>query len=384
MIGHTMAAAGSAGLIKTILGLYHGILPPSIHCRTPRAPLQKPESRFYVNSEPRPWIHSGDGGPRRAGVNAFGFGGVNAHVVLEEYTGNRDNPPPSLYRKWESEVVILEGGSRRELCERMDLLAEYASKTEGVTLLDIAYTCNTAPGLLNERIAFVASSLENLREKLTRARALLEQLKGDTIRDQNGIYYFSDPELIQGKVALLFPGEGSQYVNMMSDLAMHFPAVRDVFDKLGAILRDNGGQSINASIFPPPFFSEEEAIQANNKLYSADRAVPAVILAEIAMIGLMRALGFGAPDMMMGHSTGDWTAIIVSGVVELDEFFSTFGEVGAIYTRLAGNKDVRPMAMLAVGPAASASRRWSTRSRAPCISPTKLPASGGDRGGTRG
>jgi len=349
MIGHTMAAAGSAGLIKTILGLYHGILPPSIHCRTPRAPLQKPESRFYVNSEPRPWIHSGDGGPRRAGVNAFGFGGVNAHVVLEEYTGNRDNPPPSLYRKWESEVVILEGGSRRELCERMDLLAEYASKTEGVTLLDIAYTCNTAPGLLNERIAFVASSLEDLREKLTRARALLEQLKGDTIRDQNGIYYFSDPELIQGKVALLFPGEGSQYVNMMSDLAMHFPAVRDVFDKLGAILRDNGGQSINASIFPPPFFSEEEAIQANNKLYSADRAVPAVILAEIAMIGLMRALGFGAPDMMMGHSTGDWTAIIVSGVVELDEFFSTFGEVGAIYTRLAGNKDVRPMAMLAVG-----------------------------------
>jgi acyl transferase domain-containing protein len=84
MIGHTLPAAGAAGLIKTALALHHKILPPTLHCEDPISDLE--DSPFYINREARPWIHGAAGHPRRAGVNAFGFGGINAHIILEEYT----------------------------------------------------------------------------------------------------------------------------------------------------------------------------------------------------------------------------------------------------------------------------------------------------------
>jgi acyl transferase domain-containing protein len=84
MIGHLVPAAGLAGLIKTALALYHKVLPPTLHVDTPRAPLDRPDAPFYLNTETRPWIHGGPH-PRRAGVSAFGFGGINTHAVLEEH-----------------------------------------------------------------------------------------------------------------------------------------------------------------------------------------------------------------------------------------------------------------------------------------------------------
>jgi acyl transferase domain-containing protein len=87
MIGHTMPAAGMAGLIKTTLALHHQVLPPTLHCEEPNPELRIERTPFYLNAESRPWIHGRSDAPRRAGVSAFGFGGINAHVVLEEYTG---------------------------------------------------------------------------------------------------------------------------------------------------------------------------------------------------------------------------------------------------------------------------------------------------------
>jgi acyl transferase domain-containing protein len=89
MISHTMPASGIAGLIKVALALHHKVLPPTLHCETPNPKLHLEKSNFYLNSETRPWIHDASAGPRRAGVNAFGFGGINAHAVVEEYTGTK-------------------------------------------------------------------------------------------------------------------------------------------------------------------------------------------------------------------------------------------------------------------------------------------------------
>jgi acyl transferase domain-containing protein len=84
MIGHTMPAAGMAGLIKATLAIYAKVLPPTLHCEEPDPGFELEKTAFFISREPRPWIHGLKDTPRRAGVNAFGFGGINAHVILEE------------------------------------------------------------------------------------------------------------------------------------------------------------------------------------------------------------------------------------------------------------------------------------------------------------
>ena len=88
MIGHCRSAAGIAGIIKATLALHHKILPPTLHCSEPNPDLNLGSTPFYINTETRPWVRPAGGSPRRAGVSAMGFGGINAHCVLEEHNGN--------------------------------------------------------------------------------------------------------------------------------------------------------------------------------------------------------------------------------------------------------------------------------------------------------
>ena len=108
MISHTIPAAGVAGLIKVALALYHRVLPPTLNCEEPNPKLGLERTPFYINTETRPWIHGG-AEPRRAGVNAFGFGGINAHAILEEFEGGRrcEHRPP-----WDSEALHPRGRHR--------------------------------------------------------------------------------------------------------------------------------------------------------------------------------------------------------------------------------------------------------------------------------
>src|SRR6185295_2421486 len=116
MIGHTMPAAGIAGVIKAALALYHRVLPPTLNCAEPNPALRLDKTPFYVNTETRPWIHGADT-PRRAGVNSFGFGGINGHVVLEEFPANEPQARGHLLH-WETEVCIIEAASRQQLIAR--------------------------------------------------------------------------------------------------------------------------------------------------------------------------------------------------------------------------------------------------------------------------
>ncbi len=119
MISHTIPAAGVAGVIKTALALHHKVLPPTLNVTTPNPKLEIEKTPFYLNTETRPWIHGGSA-PRRAGVNAFGFGGINAHAVLEEFTGPAQGPVGHSV-PWECEVFLLEaelGRRARRTCPR--------------------------------------------------------------------------------------------------------------------------------------------------------------------------------------------------------------------------------------------------------------------------
>src|SRR5581483_6447482 len=144
MIAHTMPAAGAAGLIKTALALHHKVLPPTLNCAAPNPKLGLERSPFYINTEVRPWVHGGPA-PRRAGVNAFGFGGINGHVVLEEYEeASRvfagGGPAPNHSTASETEVVVLGADSGAELARAAQ---ELAAKLEAIDeartrLVDVA------------------------------------------------------------------------------------------------------------------------------------------------------------------------------------------------------------------------------------------------------
>ncbi len=355
MIGHAMPAAGVAGIIKAALALYHGVLPPTLHCQEPRAELQQPTTPFYINSTTRPWIH-GAATPRRAGVNAFGFGGINAHVILEEAPSSRaaSARAPGHQRQWDSELVALGATSRAQLGERARELEAYLASAPDADLLDVAYSVQAAwmePGtdgaLPPYRLAIVAESTADLRAKLVRAATLLDDPRRQQIRDVKGIYYSERPLYPEGKIAFLFPGEGSQYPNMLADLCLHFPEARACFDHMDRLFVDHPrGYRTSDFVFPIAGRSElEEA------LWQIDGAIEAVLAADMACFRLLTQLGI-RPQALVGHSTGEYAALLAGGIIPLseEEFVGRHVlQLNATYRDAVADGEVPRAAMLAVG-----------------------------------
>jgi len=316
MISHTIPAAGMAGLIKSALSLYHKVLPPTL-CDEPNPDLGIEKTPFYLNTETRPWVH-GEGHPRRAGVSAFGFGGINAHAILEEYRGNGEKKPLDL--KWDSEAVILEAASRPELIEKGKCLLGFIAENPGGDLKDIAYSLNCA--LLNSlpsRLSIVAESLSDLSKKLGFALGGLADPACLQIKDRSGIFYFDKPLGREGKIAFLFPGEGAQYTNMLSDLCVHFPEVRRWFDRAERVFLKKGVlPSLKQVLFPPPHEPSEKKELAEKALWSMRYAVMSVCAADLAMHDFLGHLEI-KPDAIAGHSIGQDVAVLASGIVPEDE-----------------------------------------------------------------
>src|SRR5262249_46580770 len=240
------------GLIKTALALYHNVLPPTLNCDEVNPELKLEKTPFYLNTETRPWIDGGES-PRRAGVSAFGFGGINAHVVLEQNLGAAGEARTSLLDEWETEVCIIQGESRQGLIASCQQLLNWLSRGPEVKYKDLAYSLNCPLPQSAYRLAIIANSLSDLEKKLTDGLQKLSDPRCATIRNAKGIYFFERPLSREGKLAFMFPGHGSQYVNMLSDLCVHFPEVRACSDKLDQVfLRGNRAPAPSQVLFPPP------------------------------------------------------------------------------------------------------------------------------------
>lgn len=316
MIGHLMPAAGVAGLIRSVLALHHKTLPPTLHCDQPNPRLELEKSPFYINTETRPWIHHSEDTPRRAAVNAFGFGGINAHVILEEYRNPDETESPSHLLHWETEVCVLQGDSRQELTEQMRRLQQYLEDAPQVSLKDLAYTLNLE---LKQpyRVAIVASSADDLGKKLERALQRLSEPERTQIKDREGIYFFGEPFSQDGKLAFLFPGVGAAHVNMLSDLCLHFPEVRSCFDLADRLFtpRQPGALLPSQLIYPIPDFSQRARSQMQPRLWQEDGVLEAIYAADGALCTLLTRLGIRA-DMMVGHSFGDLFSLLFAASPE--------------------------------------------------------------------
>lgn len=307
MISHLIPASGSASLIKTALALYHRQLPPTLHAEHPNPALGLDKTPFFLNTEPRPWIHGRTDAPRRAAVDAFGFGGINAHAVLEEHPAANESALPRLDGVWPCEVVVVSAQTKLALQSRCKALAEWWEKGVEVEPLDFAASVARENGEC--RLAMVVSGRTDGVKKLRHAAKLLGEPNRDKIQDRSGVFWYAEPLGKHGRTALVFPGEGAQYPHMLADLCRQFPEVRREFDLADtAFLERPGGQALSRVIFPLP----DEAAQAEAKLLGMGGAVTSVTLAGRALKNLLDYLGVQA-DAVVGHSSGEFGALMAAG-----------------------------------------------------------------------
>jgi len=321
MIGHTKCTAGAAGLIKAALALHHKILPPTLGVTKPNPRARLHETPFFVNTDARPWLENPAGHPRRAGVSAFGFGGTNFHLVLEEYTGDPLRLHPAPFQQWSDELFIWRAASRQSLAESLEAWEQALSTGAKPALRDLAYTAwkqaekNPAKDGNRFRLALVASSLDDLKEKLAKARQGLAKPEASGFKDPKGIYFSEHNPGLEGKVAFLFPGQGSQYPGMLQDLLLHFPEMRQVFESAAGALTGKLPEPLSSYVFPPPAFSKEEEHSNQKRLTQTNVAQPALGAVSLAMFHLFGELGLRA-DMLGGHSYGEYVALAAAGVFE--------------------------------------------------------------------
>ncbi|MCL6454603.1 MAG: acyltransferase domain-containing protein [Alicyclobacillus sp.] len=332
-IGHTKAAAGAAGLFKAVMALHHKVLPPTIKVERPNPDLKLDESAFYLNTEARPWIRA-KGQPRRASVSSFGFGGSNYHVTLEEYQGPQR---PGKLRTSAVELVLVSGASAEDVMEQSRQLQ--AERAAGATLVELARRTQLAwDSAQPVRLAVLAADEAELGERLEQAISHMQVEPERSVRQMNRLHYAVGRE--PGKVAFLFPGQGSQYVGMGADLAMTFEAARAVWDEAAEVEIEDGLR-VHDVVFPQPVFSEAARQAQRERLTRTEWAQPCIAVASMAGLAVLRSLNI-QPDCMAGHSFGETTSLYAAGVWEMA---STI-EICRGVARLA--KDTAPGAMAAV------------------------------------
>ena len=330
-IGHLKSGAGAAGLLKAALALHDKVLPPSLNFKQPNPNIDFRDSPFYVNTELRPWDKPGNGdGVRRAGVSAFGFGGTNFHVVLEEYIPGRLKTSRESFSAARSAArspdgvsavphapkaplqgaLVLGASTRAELNGKMSALIDSGE-------FPVTGTPPSEQDLkADHRLAVSFADTAELKARLQRAT---QAFKADqpavwkALRSQ-GVYYGSgEPP----KVAFLYTGQGSQYVNMLADLRATEPSVAETFEEADRVMKPLIGGNLSDLIFVDP--NDTSAMEkAEQELRKTEITQPAVLSVDYALTRLYAAYGI-EPDMVMGHSLGEYGALVASGALRFHE-----------------------------------------------------------------
>ena len=307
LIGHAKTSAGAVSLLKVVTALRHGVLPPTIKVGRPNEALEAQGCPVHPNTVARPWI-AGDA-PRRAALSAFGFGGANAHLTVEEYRGPhraaRRLPLPA-------QLMMFSGPSREAALAAASEAADRAGRgaaMDGLARAGQEAFDPSAPA----RLGLVARDAAALAAVLAKVSALLEQTGALPAGLEGAAYAEGAAE--PGRIAFLFPGQGSQRIGMAGDLAMHFEAARAPWDIEDTAARAEGLTPLHEAVFPDPALTEEEASAQEARLRATETAQPALALATLSHLALTDALAL-RPDLSLGHSFGEVMALHAAGAFD--------------------------------------------------------------------
>jgi acyl transferase domain-containing protein/thioesterase domain-containing protein/acyl carrier protein len=302
-IGHTDAAAGIAGFLKTVLALEHREIPPSLHFERPNPEIDFASSPFYVNAALAPW--ETNGAPRRAGVSSFGIGGTNAHVVLEEAPETPETPEtreePAPARAWH--MVPLSARSEEALERAAANLAAWLERHPDLHPADVAWTLQIGRRPFEHRRIAVVSGLHDSGKVFT----------GLAAGERSAVF--------------LFPGQGAQHAGMARELWESEPAFRETLERCAAILRPD--LDLLALLFPPAAGEEEAA----RRLIRTAAAQPALFAVEYALADLLERWGV-RPSAMIGHSLGEYVAACRAGVFSLEDALKVVAARGRLIESL--------------------------------------------------
>ena len=330
-IGHLKAGAGAAGMLKATLALHHKILPPTLNANPPNPNIDFGQTPFYLLNEAREWPPN-NGTPRRAGVSAYGFGGTNFHVVLEEH-----QPGKLTQQKKVFAVEKMGSGGDEEARRSAPLHPHAPAPIRGIAALGAetpqelqekldrylnrVETGWTPPLELPKRAVIEAKERlivdfgdhEELLHRLHKAQKVLgfDNAPAWKAVESQGIFRGSGRP--NGKIAFMFPGQGSQYVNMGRELVELLPVVKTVFDEADAVMTPILGKPLTDYIFVDA--ADNTAVnKATFDLMQTEITQPAMLTMDIALYRLLQSYGFDA-DMVMGHSLGEYAALIAAGIM---------------------------------------------------------------------
>jgi len=296
-IGHLESAAGIAGLIKVALALSHRQIPANLHFQTPNPKIPFEELRLRVPQTLEPWRNGN--GQRIGGVNSFGLGGTNAHVVLAE----APLPPPPCSRKGEMVQSLLLPLSARSEEALKALAVAYKDflTTEDSALSDICYTTSLRRGHHNHRLAVVADSHKELAANLDAF------LAGETRLGMSSGRFVPDKS---PKLAFVFSGMGQQWWAMGRTLLEEEPVFQETIKRCDALLRQYADWSL---------WDELTAVsEAHSRINETQIAQCAIFAVQVALSALWRNWGI-IPEVIVGHSVGEVAAAHVAGVLSLDD-----------------------------------------------------------------
>ncbi|OEE99130.1 beta-ketoacyl synthase [Vibrio crassostreae 9ZC13] len=321
-IGHTKSTAGTAGLIKAALALHHKVLPPTINVSAPNPKLDIENSPFYLNTQTRPWMKRVDGTPRRAGISSFGFGGTNFHVVLEEYTP--EHARGDKYRQRQvPQTLLFSAESRQALINELKQVstqaADAAFKLEALAEQHALREVDAK----HARLGLVVTDQADLQAQLTQAVSMLESQTKTHWQMPNGTSYRESALIAEngaGKVAALFAGQGSQYLNMGRELACHYPEMRQQLAQADQVFGQHKKTALSQILFPIPTFTPEATKAQEAVLTNTANAQSAIGTVSMGQFDIMTQAGFKA-DMVAGHSFGELSALCASGVISQDDYY---------------------------------------------------------------
>ena len=318
-IGHLEAAAGIASLIKVVLSLQHGEIPPHLHFQQPNPLIPWDRLPIKVPTEVTEWP-----GTSVAGISSFGISGTNAHVIVGAYVG--PPPTPSNDRGGEGtmperrrHVLTLSAKTEEALDELVARYKKALTAYSDISLANISFTANTGRAHFEHRLALVAQTVTEAREKLSAMQA------GE---QPTGMYKGLDQDN-RPQIAFLFTGQGSQYVGMGRQLYKTEPVFRQALERCNEILRDYLERPLLSVLYP----TDQPTNLPTNLLNQTAYTQPALFAIEYALAELWKSWGI-QPDIVMGHSVGEYAAACVAGVLSLEDGLKLIAERGRLMQAL--------------------------------------------------